>query len=102
MCVDSLIMVTVYTVVDVVHELMPLSESSYWLTKIELLQTLGCLDYTALSLYDNKLSENVLKQVIFKLIGDNDYRYIIICLSDSLVIILIPRVRFLKLNYSFS
>lgn len=60
--------------VDIVHRLLPLGEITYWLTKVELLQTLGCLDYTILSLYDKKVSEVILNHVVFKLIGDNDYR----------------------------
>lgn len=60
--------------VDIVHRLLPLGENSYWLTKVELLQTLGCLDYTILSLYDKKVCEVILNRVVFKLIGDSDYR----------------------------
>lgn len=56
------------------HKLLPLAESSYWLTKVELLQTLGCLDYTILPLYDKTLPEVVLNQVVFKLVGDSDFR----------------------------
>lgn len=61
--------------VDIVRRLLPLGEISYWLTKVELLQTLACLDYTILALFDKKISEVILKHVVFKLIGDNDYRY---------------------------
>ena len=59
---------------DVLKKLLPLSESSYWLTKVELLQTLGCLDFTILALQDNKLPENVLNGVVLKLLRDNDHR----------------------------
>lgn len=62
---------------DIVHRLLPLGEISYWLTKVELLQTLGCLDYTSLSLFDKKISEVILNRVVFKLIGDTDYRFVV-------------------------
>lgn len=58
------------------HKLLPLSESSYWLTKVELLQTLGCLDYTILPIYDKALPEVILNNVVFRLVGDGDYRYV--------------------------
>ena len=61
--------------VDIVHRLLPLGESSYWLTKVELLQTLSCLDYTILHLYDKTLPEKILNHMVFKLVGDSDYRY---------------------------
>lgn len=56
------------------HKLLPLGEVSYWLAKVEFLQTLGCLDYTILSLFDKKIPQVILKQVVFRLIGDSDYR----------------------------
>lgn len=64
-------------VLDIVHKLLPLGESSYWLTKVELLQTLGCIDFTILSLFDKNVAEVILKHVVFKLIGDGDYRYVV-------------------------
>lgn len=63
------------TVLEVLKKLLPLCESSYWLTKAELLQTLACLDFTILALQDKRLPENVLYDVVFKLLGDNDHRY---------------------------
>ena len=65
----------IHAVVDILHKLLPLSESPYWLTKVELLQTLGCLNFTILALLQKKMPEIVLNGVVFKLIGDNDYRY---------------------------
>lgn len=60
--------------VDIVHKLLPLGESSYWLTKVELLETLSCLDFTVLSFYDAQITEVILQSIVFKLIGDSDYR----------------------------
>ena len=64
-----------HAVIDILHKLLPFRESSYWLTKVELLQTLGCLDFTSLALLDSQLPEVVLNAVIFQLLGDVDHRY---------------------------
>ncbi len=61
--------------IEILHKLLPFRESSYWLTKVELLQTLGCLDFTSLAVLDSQLPEVVLSEVIFKLLGDVDHRY---------------------------
>ena len=82
-----------YAVVDIVHKLLPLGEVSYWLAKVEFLQTLGCLDYTILSLFDNKIPKVILNQVVFKLIGDSDYRQVICTVDLCVINYFILRVR---------
>lgn len=64
----------IYAVIEILHKLLPFRESPYWLTKVELLQTLGCLDFTSLAVLDSQLPEVVLSEVIFKLLGDIDHR----------------------------
>jgi hypothetical protein len=62
-------------VIDVVRRLLPFGEISYWLTKVELLQTLACLDYTVVALFDSKIPGVIFHHVVLKLIGDSDHRY---------------------------
>ncbi len=66
----------IYVVLDILYKLLPLCESPYWLTKVELLQTLSCLDFTIIALFEENVPESILSDVVFKLIGDNDYRYV--------------------------
>ena len=54
--------------------LLPFKNSSYWLTKVELLQTLACLDFTSLALGDSRLPSIVLKEAVMVLLGDPDHR----------------------------
>lgn len=62
------------TVVEFVYKLLPLRESSYWRTKIQLLETLGGLDFTSIAVYAPHLPETVLTDVVFNLLGDSDHR----------------------------
>ena len=59
---------------DLLHQLMALHKSSYWLLKVELLQTLAVLDYAYLSLLDNTLPSHVLNDVALPLLGDTNPR----------------------------
>lgn len=83
MCAFLIFPLFIDVVIDIVQKLLPLCESTYWLTKVELLETLGCLDFSVLSLFDKKVGEVVLQKVVFKLIGDNDYRQVFEVLSVS-------------------
>lgn len=56
------------------HQLMKLHTSSYWLLKVELLQTLAVLDYSCLAMIDAGLPSSILNDVVFSLIGDSDHR----------------------------
>lgn len=58
----------------ILHALLPLRASSYWLTKVELLQTLACLDFTSLALVDHKLPAVALNEIVFPLLADTDHR----------------------------
>jgi len=61
--------------VTILYQLLPLCDSSYWLTKVELLQTLACLEFTSLAVTDNQLPHRVLKGIVFTLLADSDHRY---------------------------
>ena len=74
-----------WAVVDIVQKLLPLGESTYWLTKVELLETFGCLDFTVLSLFDKKAAEVFLQSLVFKLIGDSDYRHVVYTMNSDYV-----------------
>ena len=63
--------------VTILHKLLPLHKSSYWLTKVELLQTLSCLEFNSLAMTDSHLPDAVLKGVIFTLLADSDHRWAI-------------------------
>lgn len=60
---------------DIIHRLLPLRCSSYWLTKVELLQTLFCLDLTALAIVEEGLPETVLFGVVLVMLKDPDHRF---------------------------
>ena len=68
-------------VATIIELLLPLRESTYWLTKVELLQTLGCLYFTDLALTDPDLPQTVLEGVVFMLLGDTDHRYATHCIA---------------------
>ncbi len=59
-----------------VNKLVQLANSSYWLTKVELLQTLHCLDFTVLSLQNRNLADSIYYGVILDLLDDNDHRFV--------------------------
>jgi hypothetical protein len=67
-------LVFVYAVEDFVYKLLPLRESSYWRTKVQLLETLGGLDFTSIAVYCPRIPEAVLTDVVFNLLGDSDHR----------------------------
>jgi hypothetical protein len=78
LCLPALLLSTQPSkILDIIYRLLPLGEIAYWLTKVELLQTLGCLDYTVLSTLDKALPQVILNRVVFRLIGDSDYRYLL-------------------------
>ena len=68
-------------------------ESSYWLTKVELLQTLGCLDFSVLAIFDRKITETILTSVVFQLVGDSDYRYVCMYETNAGLILFCPYCR---------
>lgn len=61
--------------VTIIQKLLPLHTSPYWLTKVELLQTLSCLEFNSLAMTDSHLPDAVLKGVIFTLLADSDHRW---------------------------
>ena len=67
-------LVFVCVVEEFVYKLLPLRESSYWRTKVQLLETLGGLDFTSIAVYCPRIPEAVLTDVVFNLLGDSDHR----------------------------
>lgn len=53
---------------------LPLSSSPYWLTKVELLQTLSTLEFTSLSAVDPALPRTVLHEIVLPPLSDTDHR----------------------------
>ena len=60
--------------VSLLNKLLTLTSHSYWLLKVELLQTLSVLDYTLLTVEEPAISSKVLEQVVFPMLGDSDHR----------------------------
>lgn len=56
------------------NKLLTLTNHSYWLLKVELLQTLSVLDYTLLAVEEPAALSKVLDQVVFPMLGDSDHR----------------------------
>ena len=60
--------------IDLLNILLSLYGSSYWLLKVELLQTLAVIDYSILALLDPSIPLKVLNEVALSLLGDPDHR----------------------------
>ncbi|KAL5499651.1 hypothetical protein EMCRGX_G011104 [Ephydatia muelleri] len=60
--------------IALLRSVLPLSASPYWLTKVELLQTLSPLEFTSLSAVDPALPRTVLHGIVLPLLSDSDHR----------------------------
>ena len=69
MCIKCLVII-------VVKKLVQLSDSPYWLTKVELLQTLRCLDFAVMSMQNQMLAKNIFEGIVLDLLDDSDYRFV--------------------------
>ena len=59
---------------SIIRRLLSFREGSYWLTKVELLLTLSCLDFTSLAIAENRLPKEIINDIVFPLLGDSDHR----------------------------
>ena len=60
--------------IALLRSVLPLSSSPYWLTKVELLQTLSPVEYTSLAAADPTLPHIVLHGIVLPLLSDTDHR----------------------------
>ena len=60
--------------IDLLNILLSLHSSSYWLLKVELLQTLAVVDYSILALMEPSIPLKVLNEVALSLLSDPDHR----------------------------
>ena len=60
--------------VILLRKVMNLIDVNYWLLKVELLETLAVVDYAQLAVVEPSLLPQILDNVVFPLINDNDHR----------------------------
>ena len=77
--------------ISLLRSVLPLSSSSYWLTKVELLQTLSPLEFTSLSAVDPSLPRAVLRGIVLPLLSDSDHR--VRGAAAEALVSLVPRLK---------